>query len=211
MRWPVLFIILILSVGCIRNVDKNSFILHLNEDEFESVTRLCQELGEIGHIREHLLMMQLLADEFLALVDDYANDHVNRLSEIGQKVNAHSAAIRRLISDEYLVEQFSYSVEWKVESKDFKKFLGRYLPKGFELIHIEKVDASYAGVSSPELLDDLGVSFGRRWIQAEYKAIGSALEICQLQTTRMLVIRADYRHLAHTNSRFFNLVHRRSP
>jgi len=204
-----LLIILLALTGCIRSVEKSSFRLQVSDHQNDRLNQLCEEMRQISSLQEHFRLLELAADEFIDLMEGYRHpEDYSIVVNINERVEFHAARIKELIHNDFLVEKFDYEVEWIVDKKDFRNFLGHYLPRGLEIESVEKVGAVYFGEERHDLLESLEVSFEAKGFTALYRSNGSALEICQLQNTRMLFLQVNYRHLLHRQSRTFNLIYR---
>lgn len=208
MKWTMPLLIFLLT-GCIRNIDKSSFAIDLHNSDHDRVQELCQELGDIGYLQEHFFLLKKETDLFLGLIENYESPaDIEEIRTTEQDLNNRISRIKSLINAEYTVAKFDYEVRWEVSEDDFKKLVGNYLPYGFRVLEVKKLGASFWGVDAPQLIEQLRVEPQKKGFRAAFRAKGSALEVCQLQQTRLLLVEVRYRHLLHERKRVFNLIHR---
>lgn len=209
MRWLILVIIFSLA-SCVKNVDKYSHRLILNKDDQTILNKQCHEIEQIGDLSEYLRFIKQETNKMFQLIDEMDDeiDNTEKIIVISEKISEAVEKARALIGEDYTAPRWNYEVKWQINQKDFKKFIGNYLPNGLEVTKIKPISASLFGERNDELLKGLRYKFAKKNVDFSYKNKGSSLEICQLQKTRMLLVEVHYRHTIGNNKRFFNLIHR---
>jgi hypothetical protein len=203
-----ILLLLFLLSSCVKVVDQASFRLNLNNEDEETVLTLCKELDHIGSVQEHFMLLNHYSLSLIELVDNFEEGLDDDFYHLNSQIQEQVEILRSLLDERFSTSYWDYSVEWYVGREEFKKFLGLYLPHGFKLTRIDKVAATFFGERNDFLLSNLDVQFDKQSLKATYHGHGSALEICQLQKTRHLLLRTNYRHLGRDKKRYFNLIHR---
>lgn len=209
MKAALIFCLLFL-VGCIKNVDKHAFNVQLKNGQ-TPIEQLCLELNQMGTIQEHFKLIKWNSDKTFEL---FENDHLyidqRQFNYLQDQVQYHIERVHQLLDDQYTTVLYDYEVQWRVDKEDLKKFLGHYLPGGFRITDVEFLKAVYWGEERSDYLDFISYDFGPKNIDISFQSQGSALEICQLQQTRIFLMKMDYEHLNRKKYRYYNLISRSS-
>ncbi len=209
MNSTIIILLCLLFTGCIRNIDKQAYELTLTQADEDALWKSCREIDQIGNLSEYMRLIKLETDLMLELIDNLEiHDSAAEVIELNDSIAENINEARKLIDVSYTTPQWQYQVKWRVDRKDFKGLIGNYLPKGFKIQSIRPVTARLFGEEADHLLSGLKYAQKGKSIEFTYAGLGSSLEICQLQKTRMIVVEVSYRNVVNHNKRIFNLINR---
>jgi len=211
MKYSSISFIFILSLifSCVKNVDKSALSIKTNDAEKLELLQHCEDLESQGDILYQLTdIKQLMGDLFDLLEDLKADDDFTEAIRISKRINQLILAVQSKLEPQYTTARWNYEVQWKIDRTDFNDLLGAQFQRGFRITKFKAKSASFLGRKNNEMLKNLKIKQDGNRLFFSFESVGSSLELCQLNRTRMIVVEVHYKNLVNNNFRRFNLISR---
>ncbi|PJB53060.1 MAG: hypothetical protein CO099_09190 [Bdellovibrio sp. CG_4_9_14_3_um_filter_39_7] len=202
-------LLLPLAFSCVKNIDKSAMSINTNDEERVELLQHCEELESKGDILGQLNdIKQLMGDLFDLLEDLKADDDFTEAIKISKRINLLITEVQSKLEPQFTTARWNYEVQWKIDRTDFNDLLGAQFQRGFKITKFIPKSATFLGRENDEMLGKLKIRQDGNRLFFTFESIGSSLELCQLNRTRMMVIEVHYKNLVNHNFRRFNLISR---
>ena len=203
----LLLLILIFTASCYRVTKVTQRDLFLDPAEKVSLTAQCREINSSGNILELLAEIKNETKVAFAILEHGdVEDQAIKLEKIANSVEKKAAIVMSLSKTEWTTEMWNYEAQWTVNKNDFTGLIDPPVEIGFKITDFEIQDIFFAGVRRSDLINKFSIHGNRREVVVSYKAQGTSLELCQMNRTLMVILKAKYKNFANNSQRYFNLT-----
>lgn len=190
--------------ACLKTESQSGYSLSPN-DKYQ-VSRECIEMQKNGNIFALLEKIKISTNHILSLLEQ------KDVTQYEQEIFAHadiiskvSKNVQELSKSEWSVSKYNRQISWTIDQNDFKNFF-KIDTGWFKFDNAKVIDVFLAGKNSPELKKNIFVINLGDKIQINYITKASALELCQIEKTLMIVLEVNHDNLLKTVTRYFNLI-----
>lgn len=195
--------------SCIKNVDKSALSIHTNDQESRDLKQHCDELESKGDVINQIQDINHLTEDLLSLLEEAkVDDDFSEILKVSDRISKLIEIIISQLDQRYITPRWNYDISWKIDRTDFNDLLGAQFKKGFKIVDAKLKSASFYGHQRDDLLKDLKMRQDGNRLYFNYIGLGSSLELCQLNRTRMFLVEVDYKNIVNRNLRRFNLISR---
>lgn len=205
-----LFTLLIFLCGCIKNIEQTSFIIHADQAEISELKEACEEIKNTGNLKSLLSQIKRDVRSITELSENYQDQHYDQIIRLSQRIDENSQLVKIKLDPKFQEIKYPFTIHWDINLNHHRSFFGR-LVRGLRYINAEKTDAYLFGVQRKDLLENFDLELIGHRLFGIYQGYGSALEICELNATRSLLIKIDFSDPLRRGQKFFNLTHFREP
>lgn len=202
-----LFLSLTLS-SCYKVQKMNNHDLILSHDLSASLKQACGEIRAQGDIMKLMKEIKIETERALHLLEN--SDLVEsekKLRKLSESIEKKAYLVTSLAKKEWVTPIYDYTAVWAIEAKDLSDLSGSHFKKGLEFLDIQLKGISFSGVSRDDLLSNVNLFWEHdQLIKIEYKEKATALEMCQLNKSLMIIVDLKYRNIVNVNNRLFNLT-----
>jgi hypothetical protein len=211
MKWHILFLatVLINLSGCLKTKTSRQSSYGLSNTDKAEVQGICEAMEAHGDIWALLRKIKRDTNQVLEILESpEAETQVSEISKLAEGISEASVKVQELAKAEWTEQKYEHGVRWDIDAYDFKDLIGTKVG-GFVIRDFQLNDVYFLGKKRPDLKMQIQVSKDYDGIHVKYESKTSALDLCQLEKTLMVVIEVRYKNVFAQGTRYFNLIVKR--
>lgn len=186
----LLFSICLMSVGCLPEI-KSSYD---NKQPAEAAVILedCRALQGQGDVRLLVSSIRNKKEELINLSNQEMTEEVSAKAHvIAESIQALAGQLINILDSDFTQAKFEQRLRWQIQPQDYKYMLSEYNQANAVIVGAS-ADAVYSWNAQDEKLrQDVLISHDQQSVQVEFRRPASAVELCQLQSLFVIVLKID--------------------
>lgn len=176
-----------LSYGCVQPKTESNVTFLMDPTEYNILQSHCEEINSQGDILSLLQEIKLDVQKVLRLLKSPGKSTRSQLSYLAEQIEVKSFKIQTLSKVEWSTEKWNHEIIWKIDEKDFGKWADR-LRESFIFGEAQIESIYFMGLKRDDLKGKMTFEYSDSGVLVKFKSLGSALELCQLQKTLIIVL-----------------------
>ncbi len=203
----LLFVTLFIS-SCFKVQKKREAEMILSQEERDELIQTCQQLNSQGDMMKLLKEIKNETDNVFEILDSgMMLEKKDQLTKLSESINKKAFLVTSMSRTEWVNPRFEYTASWLISSKDFRDLAGAHLNGGLKFLDLKLSHVILSGQKRDDLKEHIEIKKNDETVyKISFQQAATALEMCQLNQTLMVVVELDYKNVINKNNRFFNLV-----
>lgn len=206
MKSRLLFLgILILNTSaCLKTKTEQQSTYSLAAGENLELSQKCEEMYSKGDLMLLLETIKKNTDRiFYLLGQKNIIRNEPEISALADKVSFDTSKVKEISKPEWTNNKFERHISWRIDQSDFDVL---NIQTGVRFSKVNLIGVYLTGNKRSDLEKNISFSKYKNRIEINYSSKASALELCQLEKTLMVVIEVSNKNMLRNVVRYFNLI-----
>lgn len=201
-----MILLLMLLTSCLRyknlsfaRVDASQEVLTTLKSSCKSLTKDYDVADQIKEIKRNFgqIMSYLRSEDPTSFEDE--------ITGLATEIKESSRHIAQMVAPEWSTPRWKYHYSWKLTKRDFRPNVGSYFPRGVKITHVEVVGVYLFGDKRDDLKEHIQIMQKKRSFEVNLHHLASSLDLCQLNRTLIITVKARFKSLKMNKTKHFNL------
>lgn len=191
--------------GCLHLKTESQSSFYMSPQQEIEVNGICSDMLLDGNILSLLQNIKTTTDHVLNLIESDPTHNRDKISKLANEITSDTEKVKSLSRPEWTETKYDHVLGWLIDDRDFNDSAETHLNQ-FKLIGAELINIYFMGQIRNDLKSKLLLNFDPSGIQIQFRNKTSAMDLCQLEKTLMIVVKVKSKRLFSKNSRYFNLI-----
>lgn len=192
--------------ACLKAKTETHSSYNLSAKDKAELRNECTEMFKNGDINSLLNTIKMNRNQIMRLLElENFIDYEKEISRLADSISEACDKVKALGKPEWNFSKFDRKISWTVDQKDFKNVF-KINTESFSFDDVKVLGISLSGQKRTDLEKNISMLNRGDYLQISYTNKASALELCQLEKTLMIVLEVKHDGFIKTYTRYFNLI-----